>query len=88
MEEPKLIKGDKFWLDSWSELNTCRNSWFLIPHNTIVEYGYRLGLSNDFVDGLAIVVRTMDIVYRHWYEEEKKKKDNINKSTKGSPDAT
>ena len=85
LAEPEMLPGDKFWMDAFSELNTCRNSWFLIPYPDIIGYAERLGLAEDFVDGMVIIIRTMDITYREWYEEQREAQ--AKKDSKGKSDA-
>ena len=72
LDEPVRLPEHDFWHVAFSELNTCRNSWFMIPYHHIISYGERHKLTEDLIDALVIVIREMDHYYRDWNERQKK----------------
>lgn len=76
LDEPVLLPSDGFYLKAFGELNTCRGPTGFgiseIPWTAIVQYGHHVGLEDDMIDALVVVIRKMDEKFRSWHEEQAK----------------
>lgn len=83
------MPGDGFWLKAFGELTTCRGATGFglpeIPWTAIVQYGYHVGLDDDMIDTLVLVIRKMDEAYRGWSEAEAKKRAKSSGKSVGGP---
>jgi hypothetical protein len=73
-KEPTVNVADRFWLDSFFELSTCRHYGATagpIPWNMIVEYGERKQLEPSMIDILLKVIRVLDLAWMDWKEEQR-----------------
>lgn len=74
LKEPSVNQADRFWLDSFFELSTCRHYGTFpgpIPWNVIVEYGERKQLEPSMIDVLLKVTRGLDITWLDWKDEQR-----------------
>lgn len=75
MDGPELSIGDSFYLQSFRDLNTCRQigmSLGPIPWTAMIQYADRFGLDEDLIDDFIYIMRIMDEAY---IEHSNKKKD-------------
>jgi len=83
-EEPALLPGDEFYMDSFWELSTCREVGMgmgPIPWDKIIMYSSYFQLEPDIRNVFVLTIRAMDTVYLKWHDD-KREADKSNKKPK------
>lgn len=92
LDEPPLLSGDRFYLDAFHTLGTCRQIGYAlgpIPWTAIRQYAVNAGLDAEMAQVFEAVIFEMDLAHAEWCERQSQTRRSMATQAPGpgGPDA-